>query len=154
MKRVLGFLIPISICFLVGFTASIFQSESIHSWYPYLNRPLLTPPNVVFPIAWGFLYLCMGISIGFFINSKRGDRFFFIGLFVLQLVLNFTWSLLFFYFRNPMAGFINILVLFFVIVFYTIRSYGAIRLSSFLFFPYVLWVGYASYLNFFILLNN
>ena len=154
MKGVLGFAIPILVCLLVGFTGSMFQSESIHSWYPYLNRSSLTPPNIVFPIAWGILYLCMGLSVGFFINSKRKERFFFIGLFIFQLVLNFSWSVLFFYLQNPMAGFIDILALFLVIVFYTIWSYRVIRLSALLFIPYVLWVGFASYLNLFILLNN
>jgi benzodiazapine receptor len=70
MKRLLNLLLPVVVCFMVGFTASYFQSDAIESWYPYLNKPALTPPNAVFPIAWGIIYVCMGISIGFILNSK------------------------------------------------------------------------------------
>lgn len=70
MKKALSFIIPVAVCFLVGFTASQFQADAIANWYPYLNKPSLTPPNIVFPIAWNILYLCMGISVGFIINSK------------------------------------------------------------------------------------
>ena len=59
MRKFLYILIPVIICFLVGFTASHFQSESIQTWYPTLNKPAITPPNIAFPIAWNIIYLCM-----------------------------------------------------------------------------------------------
>lgn len=65
MKRIIPILIAILICFGVGCTASYFQSESILNWYPALEKPSCTPPDIAFPIAWSFIYLCMGISIGF-----------------------------------------------------------------------------------------
>ena len=64
MKRIIPILIAILICFSVGCTASYFQSESILNWYPALEKPSCTPPDIAFPIAWSFIYLCMGISIG------------------------------------------------------------------------------------------
>ena len=63
MKRIIPILIAILICFGVGWTASYFQSESILNWYPALEKPSCTPPDIAFPIAWSFIYLCMGISI-------------------------------------------------------------------------------------------
>lgn len=64
MKRIIPILIAILICFGVGCTASYFQSESILNWYPALEKPSCTPPDIAFPIAWSFIYLCMGMSIG------------------------------------------------------------------------------------------
>ena len=56
MKRIIPILIAILICFSVGCTASSFQSESILNWYPALEKPSCTPPDIAFPIAWSFIY--------------------------------------------------------------------------------------------------
>lgn len=154
MKRISGFLIPVIICFLVGVSASFIQSDSIEHWYPFLKKPSLTPPNIVFPIAWSILYLCMGVSIGFIINSQSPKKKYFMGLFAAQLFLNFMWSILFFYFRNPLWGLIDILALDVVIINYAIKTYKEFRISSLLFFPYIAWVTFATYLNLYILYNN
>lgn len=70
MRKVAAIIIPILACFFVGLTASYFQADAIKTWYPLLNKPDLTPPNIVFPIAWGIIYLCMGISIGIIFLSN------------------------------------------------------------------------------------
>lgn len=154
MKKKLQILIPILICFFVGFIGSSFQADAISNWYPYLNKPDLTPPNIVFPIAWSILYVLMGVSIGLIINSNSRKKKYFIKIFLLQLFLNFTWSISFFYFQSPIAGLVNIVLLEIVIIYYALSVYSIRRLSTVLFIPYVLWVSFASYLNFYILLYN
>lgn len=155
MKKILSFIVPIAACFLVGFTASRFQSNSIKNWYPYLNKPSVTPPDIAFPIAWSILYLLMGISIGLILSSSRiPNKKFFITLFAVQLFFNFTWSISFFYCRNPFLGFINILTLLILISYYAAVTYPVKKGSSILFFPYILWVLFATYLNGYILLYN
>ena len=69
MKRIIPILIAILICFSVGCTASYFQSESILNWYPALEKPSCTPPDIAFPIAWSFIYLCMGHFLLLFSES-------------------------------------------------------------------------------------
>ncbi len=123
MKRLLNLLLPVVVCFMVGFTASYFQSDAIESWYPYLNKPALTPPNAVFPIAWGIIYVCMGISIGLILNSKDKKKNFFFLLFGIQLFLNFLWSLSFFYLQNPLLGLINIVLLDLAVLYYILKTY-------------------------------
>lgn len=108
MKRIIPILIAILICFSVGCTASYFQSESILNWYPALEKPSCTPPDIAFPIAWSFIYLCMGISIGLIWHIWTIRRQMIIRLFGFQLLFNFTWSIFFFYFRSPLLGFANI----------------------------------------------
>ncbi|WP_106828683.1 TspO/MBR family protein [Parabacteroides pacaensis] len=154
MRKILSIFLPILICFSVGLTASYFQSEAINLWYPHLNKPALTPPNVVFPIAWSIIYLCMGTSIGLILFSPTKEKVALTWLFAIQLFFNFAWSILFFYFRNPLWGFMDILVLDILVTLYTFKSYPVKKVSGWLFLPYLLWIYYATYLNGYILLNN
>lgn len=154
MKKALAFIIPLIICLLVGYFAGFFQSDAIETWYPHLDKPALTPPNWVFPVVWTILYVLMGISIGFIINSGTKRMRFFIILFILQLFFNFTWSITFFYIQNPISGFMNILILDVLVIFYIIESYYVSRPASILFLPYALWILFASYLNGYIMFHN
>lgn len=154
MRKVLSFLIPIAVCFLVGLSASYFQADAIKNWYPTLIKPALTPPNIVFPIAWSIIYLCMGTSIGLIFNSTFERRRFFIKAFLFQLFFNFTWSICFFYLENPLIGFINIILLDIFVINYTFKSYPVNKASSMLFVPYVIWLLFATYLNGYIMIYN
>ena len=154
MKKSLTFIIPVIICFLVGFTASNFQTDAIENWYPYLNKPSLTPPNIIFPVMWSVLYACMGISVGLIIKSKDVRKNKVIALFLIQLVLNFCWSFLFFYLRNPFMGLIDIMLLDLFLILYCVSSYRISHSASYLFIPYILWVSFAAYLNIYIFIYN
>ena len=154
MRKALNIIIPILVCFLVGLSASYFQADAIKNWYPTLIKPVVTPPNIVFPIAWSIIYVCMGLSIGLLINSTIERRRFFIKAFIFQLFFNFTWSISFFYIQNPLIGFINILLLDIFVINYTLKSYQVNKTSSILFIPYVIWLLFATYLNGYILMYN
>lgn len=154
MKKVTLVIVPVIICFLIGFTASYFQKDAIETWYPYLDKPDLTPPNIVFPIAWSIIYLCMGISIGLILISHTLKKKELTTLFIIQLFLNFAWSILFFYFQNPLLGLIDILLLDICVTVYTFKSYPVKKVSSILFWPYIIWIYFATYLNGYIFINN
>lgn len=154
MRKALNIIIPVMVCFLIGLSASYFQSDAIKYWYPTLVKPALTPPNIVFPIAWSIIYLCMGVSIGLILNMDSAPKRFFIKVFVFQLIFNFFWSIGFFYLENPLIGFIDILVLDIFVINYTLKSYPVNKASSLLFVPYVIWILFATYLNGYILLYN
>lgn len=154
MKKVASIFISVLICFMVGLVANYFQTESIETWYPLLNKPALTPPNIVFPVAWSFLYLCMGVSVGLVFISEEKDKRDLIKLFGVQLFLNFIWSVLFFYFQSPMLGLITILLLDVFVTLYALKSYSLHKFSSLLFLPYIFWLYFATYLNGYILLHN
>ena len=76
MKKTPYYLIPVLVCFLLGFIAGRIQSDAIENWYPLLDKPALTPPNIAFPIAWSVIYLCIGISAGLILSgdSPRKKR--------------------------------------------------------------------------------
>lgn len=154
MRKALNIIIPILICFFVGMTASYFQSDAIQTWYPILDKPSLTPPNIVFPIAWSIIYLLMGTSIGLILNSASTHKKRLGLLFTLQLLFNFSWSISFFYLQNPLLGLVNILILDILVIFYILKSYRVLKVSSFLFLPYLIWIAFATYLNGYIWMAN
>lgn len=154
MKKIISLAVPVLGCFAVGITASLLQKNAIKYWYPYLNKPALTPPNIVFPIAWTIIYLCIGISIGLIYLSGSKNKKELIELFSLQLAFNFAWSYLFFYLRNPLLGFIDIVILDALVTMYVVKSYRERKISSILFWPYLAWIYFATYLNGYILLKN
>lgn len=154
MRKTILLLIPILICFLIGLTASYFQSDAIETWYPYLNKPSLTPPNLAFPIAWSIIYLCMGISIGLILIANTTKKIELGTLFCIQLLLNFAWSILFFYFQNPFLGLVDILLLDICVTIFAVKSYPVRKVSSILFWPYIAWIFFATYLNGYIFLYN
>lgn len=111
-------------------------------------QPPLSPPMWVFPVVWGGLYLLMGISAArVSLTPQSEDRSRGLNLFVLQLVVNFFWSLIFF---NAQAyGFALLwLILLWILVFLMIRSYFAVDpAAAKLQLPYLLWLTFAAYLN-------
>lgn len=154
MKKTLSYVIPVLICFVLGFIASRLQVDSIANWYPYLNKPALTPPNWLFPVAWGVIYLLSGISAGLVWNRGGVRRKGLLTLWGVQQLFNFLWSILFFTLRSPLAGLIDIVLLDILVLWYILRTWNAVRPASVLFWPYMAWIAFATYLNVYILLYN
>lgn len=154
MKKYLSYFLPTLLCFVLGGIAGLLQNSAIQEWYPYLVKPALTPPDAAFPIAWGIIYLCMGISAGIILTSGSQSRHGVMALWFVQLSFNFMWSILFFTCRSPLLGMIDIVALDALVMLYIARS-SAIRPSAaWLFVPYMCWVLFATYLNAYILAAN
>ena len=141
-------LICIVICELAGAMGSIFNFKSLPSWYKKLKKPSINPPNWIFGPVWTLLFALMGISLYLFImagasmNSPAGL------LFILQFLLNIAWSGIFFYLRKPGYAFIEIFFLWISILATILLFYPISKTASLLFLPYLLWVSFASILNF------
>ena len=104
---------------LVGLFGAFFTTDdSINNWYANLNKPSFTPPNWLFGPVWTTLYIIMGISVflvwrkGLDNKAVRKALIFFI----IQLVFNALWSLLFFGLQSPLLGLIDIFLLQFAII--------------------------------------
>ncbi len=140
----------IVLCLLIGLLGSIFTMPAIPGWYAGLNKPALSPPNWVFGPVWTFLYILMGISL-YLVWSKGLGAWGVkpaLSLFSIQLALNFLWSYLFFGLHSPLAGLVCIALLW-VELALTIVAFNRIsRKAAWLLVPYILWVGFAAYLNF------
>jgi len=151
MRKFLAYFIPVLLCFAVGLLSSYVQSSALEEWYPTLVKSPLTPPGAAFAIAWSVIYLLVGISIGCLL--VRGDMSV-ARLWILQLVVNFMWSVLFFAMRNPLLGLIDILLLDVLVFTYIVYAAGRRKLAAWLFAPYFVWILFATYLNGYVYLHN
>ena len=89
MRRFFAYFIPIVLTFAIGALGYYLQGEALVEWYPTLVKSPLTPPGVVFTVAWSVLYLLIGTSAGTLL--VRGDMSV-MRLWLLQLLLNFLWN--------------------------------------------------------------
>jgi tryptophan-rich sensory protein len=156
-KIILTFLIAIIIPQIAGAIGSIFSFSSIPTWYTTLVRPSIAPPNWVFGPVWTTLFLLMGIS-SFIIYQKginRPDVRRALYVFFIQLILNATWSILFFGLNDIGAALIEIVGLWVIILANIILFWRISKIAGYILIPYILWVSFASYLNYtFFILNN
>ena len=151
MRKFFAYSIPIVLTFAVGALGSYVQGEALREWYPFLVKSPATPPAVVFPIAWGVLYLLIGISAGTML--AKGDMSV-LRLWLFQLLLNFLWSVCFFALRSPLVGLLVILALDVTVFAYIIYAASRRPVAAWLFAPYMLWLIFATYLNGYIYINN
>ena len=144
LKFLISILLPLSL----GAIAGMFTSQSVPEWYATLNRPSFNPPNWIFGPVWTTLYILMGIS--FFLvwkqeESKVRNRA--ILIFLLQLMLNFAWSFIFFYFNMIGLALVEIILLWISIVMMLVVFYKIKPIASYINIPYLLWVTFATVLN-------
>ena len=142
-------ILSIGLCLGAGYLGSIFTTPVIPTWYAALNKPSFSPPDWVFAPVWTILYILMGISLYLVWIKTRIPTIFWI-----QLILNVTWSIIFFGLKNPTLAFVNIIALW-VAIFLTIKSFYKInKLAGQLLFPYIAWVSFAGLLNLSIIILN
>ncbi|MDO5556219.1 MAG: TspO/MBR family protein [Clostridia bacterium] len=121
-----------------------------------MNKPFFAPPAILFPIVWTILYILMGISsyLVYTSSATKEDKKTSLTFYGVQLILNSLWTLLFFRFNLYLFSYIWILL---IIVFLGITMYKFYKikpLSAFLQIPYLLWLIFASILNFSIYILN
>lgn len=153
-KRTLLLILSLLFCYGVEWSASAFTRSSVDSWYMELEKPFWNPPNLAFPIVWTILYTMIGISFWLILCKLKAYTPKVFMAFFAQMLLNFTWSFSFFYLQSPLLGLINILLLLSAISWniYIFSPYS--KLAARLLLPYLLWVMYATTLNFSIWLMN
>jgi translocator protein len=140
--------ILIALCLLVQFSGAAFTFSSVNTWYPGLVKPSFNPPAWVFGPVWSVLYLSMVIAAWMVWISENPGTKSAMKIFLLQLFLNFLWSVFFFGFRNPGLAFAEIVVLW-VMILATVLSFFKIRpAAGGILIPYLLWVSFAAVLNF------
>jgi tryptophan-rich sensory protein len=152
----LKLVIAVALCQLAGIIGSAFTFSAIPAWYAFLNKPAFSPPNWLFGPVWTMLYTLMGISLYLVWKTRFNKKFKNIALniFYIQLILNSVWSILFFGLRNPVYAFIEIIMLWLTIAISIKTFYKINKTASYLLVPYLLWVSFASVLNFAIAILN
>jgi tryptophan-rich sensory protein len=139
--------IPVISALLLGQWATF---PNLASWYAGLVKPSFNPPNWFFAPVWTALYVLMAYAVWRVLKAtgSRSDRQTALTLFFLQLALNALWSWLFFGMNNPLAGLLDIVPQFLLIV-ATIVSFRRLDAAAALcLVPLAAWVAFASLLNF------
>lgn len=156
MKSFSKLVISVVGCELVGLLGTPFTVSAIPVWYSTLEKPFFAPPNWIFGPVWTLLYFLMGVA--FYLIWKQGwqkKKTLEAGkYFLVQLVVNFIWSPIFFGLRSPLLG-LTVIVVMWVLILTTIKKFYPIsRLAAYLLVPYLLWVSFATLLNAAIVLLN
>ena len=156
MNRYFKLALAVIACEAIGLAATPVTMAAIPTWYATLQKPWFNPPNWIFGPVWTLLYALMGIAA--FLIWEKGPKkakvrsaLFFFGL---QLILNFFWSIFFFGLQSPELALIEILALWVLILVCVVKFYKIEKAAAYLMLPYLLWVTFASVLNFSIVLLN
>jgi len=145
LLKLLGSLIlPIGL----GSIAGIITAKEISAWYVALNKPSFNPPGYLFGPVWSALYILMGVSMFLIWNTPKTTlRQKALTVFGVQLFFNFWWSILFFSFHTILLSLVDILLLWFLII-YMITLFKKIKpVAAYLQIPYLLWLTFATVLN-------
>ncbi len=116
--------------------------------YKTLEKPPFSPPCWLFPIAWTLLYLAMGYAAGLVAASRDLMKGFAIKLYLVQLLINIIWPIIFFRFQAAKLALVWLALLIAAVIFTYLNFKKINRYSGFLFLPYITWCLFAFYLNF------
>ena len=112
-------------------------------------QPPLSPSALVFPIVWAVLYALMGVGAArIYLSPASSRRSRGLMLFLVQLVFNFFWSVIFFNSRQFGFALIWLAALWALILGMILLFRQVDRPAALLQIPYLLWVSFALYLNF------
>ena len=136
------FLIFLLACAAAAVTGTIFEPGE---WYQSLQKPGFTPPNWLFPVAWGTIYLLIAYA-GARLAKRPGSQTA-LALWAAQISLNTLWTPVFFGANLIGAGFAIILILWAVVAALMVISFRLDRLTGALFVPYLIWLTLAAALN-------
>ena len=127
----------------LGFLSGSFTAENIPSWYVHLNKPSFNPPNYLFAPVWTVLYILMGYGWGRVQKINPRAWLFFAP----QMILNMSWSWVFFVQHQIGWALVNIAALWISILVMLLFFARQDRLAGYLQIPYLLWVSFATVLN-------
>jgi benzodiazapine receptor len=139
------------LCFVAAGLGALFTTPATKpgGWYSQILKPSWTPPSWLFGPVWTALYLAMAVAAWLVWRqggweAQRGALF----LFLVQLALNAAWSWLFFGLHSPASGMTGITLLWIAILLTLLAFFRVSPAAGWLMVPYLLWVSYASALNF------
>lgn len=143
--------ISIVLCLAIGYVSGFFTVTEEGSWYSTIKKPSFNPPNWLFGPVWTALYILMGIVLYILWVNEAKMALLFFGI---QLLLNFSWSIIFFAMQAPLWAFVEMIFLLIAIILTAIYAYPVSKATLFLLLPYILWVAFASVLTISITILN
>lgn len=146
----IAFIINIVITLGIGAIGSFFTLSSVGTWYRTIAKPSFNPPDSVFGPVWTTLYILIGIS-AYRVWQKRAEFAHFprtVAIYFIQLILNLMWSFIFFYAHQIGVAMVEIVFLLIFVIINALVFYRIDKTAGLLFIPYILWVGFATFLTY------
>ena len=152
-KKIISLLIFIVLAFGASAWGGLVTSFYKEPWYSTIAKPEFNPPDWIFAPVWITLYIAMSVAIWLiWINPKRVEKIIYI--YFIHLLINGSWSLFFFGLHLILVSLIIIGIIIFFVLWLIKLYYPINKISSFLMIPYLMWLGYAFVLNFYIFILN
>lgn len=153
MKKYKYIILNIAISLGIGGLSAFFTMNSMDI-YQNINRPKLAPPGYIFPIVWTILYVLMGISSYLIHRSNHKNKETALIIYYFQLLINFSWPIFFFNYQNFLLALAILFILNILVIILIKVTYSVNHLASYLLIPYLIWILFALYLNFWIFIHN
>ena len=158
LKNFKSLILILTVTYLSSAITGYVTRLNIDPWYQSLNKLSFSPPNWIFGPVWTILYALMSVAIWVvYEKTKSSDLNFskkILKIYFYHLIINFTWSFVFFYYHLIFAAFINIIFLIAAIVILMVLYFPKSKISFVLMIPYFVWVIFAAILNFGLYLIN
>ena len=143
-------LLTLAVGGLIGFLTSMGMDS-----FDALTKPPLTPPSFLFPIVWTVLFILMGVGAArIFMTEPTAARNRALIVYVVQLAVNFFWSIIFFNLQAYAFAFFWLILLWVLILTMIYLFCKVDKPAALIQIPYAIWVTYAGYLNLMIWLMN
>lgn len=149
LKKYKPYILWILLAEAVGFLASVLTRSGTQCFTANAVQPPLSPPAAVFPVVWSILYALMGVGAArIWLSAESPERRWSLNLFVIQLILNFFWTLIFFNARAYGLASIWIVLLWAAVLVMILKFHRVDPLAAWLQVPYLIWLTFAVYLTF------
>ena len=135
MKLFKNIAIPLVLGTIIGLLAGLGDN------YNNYIKPDITPPNIVFPIAWTILYTLMGIANYLFTKDGNKNKYY-----IPQLIVNLIWPIIFFILKWYFIAIIWLILLLVLVILMTYEYYQKNKIAAYLQIPYILWLCFATIL--------
>ena len=124
-------------------------------WYDSLIKPIFQPQAWVFSSVWVFLYTLLLVSVILYSltitdKNKTGGYV----CLIVHMVFNLLWSPVFFLLHRIDIALLIAFIMLFSVILMIICFFRVSKLSGLILFPYILWLIFAAYLNYQILILN
>ena len=145
MRKIAYALLSVLIVGLTLLGCKIFTEAGMDTWYPMAQKPMFTPPDYVFPIAWSIIYAMLILTAYRIFYYRLGSPI--IVLFIIQQTLQVLWCMVFFGMQNYLMGLMVLLMLDLTVLILIFRLQNPDIISARLMYPYFIWLLFATYLN-------
>ncbi len=147
-------IINLAISMFTGILSAFLTRGETEMLFDKITKAPLTPAPAVFPIVWTVLFFLMGISGYIIWESKCKTRNVSLKIYALQLIFNFFWPIIFFKFEEFDIAFFWIILLLITVIIMVELFLNCSKKAGYLQIPYVIWLIFASYLNFSVCVLN